>query len=260
MKFIFCGVVFLTGFLMCGYVYGEDCTDLLSNKDWQSRMNQMIQMVEAHNYSQAIEQAKGLYPICRRSPILNYYTGMALLGKGEREQALVYFQKASDYISEIGVDPGISRRIWYARYELEHPECSQSSMLEQTRELAKLKLEKANFRSGQDMTELAKASEWKLMWTGAGIGMAGLVVAGVGAGIGMNVDNVNYVDKGGQSKSMKVSTSYMAGWGLFGAGLGMLVSGAIMTAVAGYKYTHHKDSQALSFHVGSSSAALHLEF
>lgn len=254
-KYMFWVPIILTLLLVGGQAYGEDCSSLNTNEKWQKGIDRMIQSVNDHNYKDAISQAELLYPICRQSPILNYYTGLALLGQGERDQALIYFQKASDFITEIAVDPGISRRIWYARYELEHPECSRSSMLDQTREIAKLKIENEQHRSNRTSTELALASEWKMLWTGAGIGMAGLVVAGVGIGMGMNLDNVTY-----SGNKMQVSTKYLAGWGMFGAGLGMLVSGTIMTGVAGYRYTHHKYADVLSWRVGPGTLTFQGKF
>ncbi|MBR4985038.1 MAG: hypothetical protein IKY83_04785 [Proteobacteria bacterium] len=240
--------------LSSGNVYGEDCMNLYENQMWRDGIDKMIASVNEHNYKDAIDVASKLYPECRKSPVLNYYTGLALQGQGEREQALIYFQKASDFTSEMEVDPGMARRIWYARYEAEHPECSQSSMLEQTREIAKLKIENAQHREKGSVEE-GSESEWKLLWTGAGLGIAGLVLTGAGAALGMNVDNIS--SSGGTTK---ISPLYLSGWSAFGVGVGMVVSGTIMTAVAGYRYTHHKDSRSFSYQIGPSSAAFMMVF
>ena len=51
-------------------------------------------------------------------------------GSGDEERAKIYFQKSSESLSIMAADPGLSRKIWYTRYESEHPESTAEALQE----------------------------------------------------------------------------------------------------------------------------------
>ncbi len=259
----------LTLFLLPVTAFADGCMDLAKNVAWTASLDQIIQMNERGEYAKAVETAKGMFEICADSPVLLYYTGVALKGAGDVERATIYFQKASENLSKMAVEPGLSRKIWYQRYEAEHPERTEQSVNElvakndaMSEEITSLRQQLSEFNLKQntsflDVENKVVRNYRAIMWTGTGVGIAGLLVA-VG-GILM----VNFVDNSeDRGASYRVGMPYQAGWALFGGGIGLTVAGAITAGIAGYHYTHFTLTQdvGMSFNVSPVSAGLELTF
>ncbi len=287
----------------------ENCETLGQNPEWNAGIQKMISLHAEHKYVEAQSLSKELRKICSRSPILTYMDAKVAEGLGDDIMALHYLQNASEYTYVIAVPSETAQKIWYARYEKEHPERTASSvanlrqetddLLEQTKQL-QLKTQHLSDRvvEVQASTEVESMREnaGKSMWAGAGVGIAGLVVAAIGAGLTFanykdpfeyygGEDNFYDIDSKNNSrttyslpecgagdtcypqsyaeKKYRLKSEYQAGLALFGIGLTMAVTGAIFTGIYGYKYTHlGKDSSSatLNVSIAPSGLAFHMTF
>lgn len=239
-----------------------DCNDLSNNPKWTSQLTILKEQVDSKKYSEAIETSKPLFAICQESPALLYYTGLALQGNGDADRAKVYFQKASEATSGMATEPGISRLIWYARYEAENPNRTKESVEKLNAELEKYKIQDVQSSyTDQIVLDRYKAT----MWTGIGVGIAGIVLTSVGGALVATQEKSN--DKSVvRGESLKIRGGYLAGWTTLGVGLGLAVAGAITAGIGGYQYTHLESNNAapdgadLSFHVGLTGAEMRLTF
>ena len=79
------------------------------------------------------------------------------------------------------------------------------------------------------------------LWTGVGIGAAGLILAGVGAGLAIanNDDGINF-KKNETNNEIKptIKIEHDIYWTVLGIGIGSAVLGSVITGIFGYYYTH----------------------
>ena len=261
--------------------YADDCQNLAGNEDWNRNFENLQYEIQTGNYDAAFQSANVLFGICPRSPALNYYLGIAFKDTGDDVKATMYFQKASEYTSEFTVTPEMSRQIWYARYEAEHPECSTFSMAAQKQKEAELnaqndslKLDIAaqnarldavnelnNTLTQKDQEALRKKYA-TLMWTGTGIGILGIAGTITGAVLVTHCDK--YEDVTGPSTDTKrkydIRPGYISGWVLIGAGASLAVAGAVMAGLGGYQYTHSNNDVAFHLNIVPNAAAMSLTF
>lgn len=236
----------------------DDCNNLGSNTTWNTNFANLETAIEKANYDEAIDVAKTLYGICQRSPALNYYTGMAMKGKGDTERAAIYFQKASEYTSDIAVDPGMSRRIWYARYESEHPDATPEALAAAKEKydaqvMATADLQKQLQEQSQQL-EVKKATaavttladlesavtNWKVgMWTSVGVTTLGVAMTIAGGMIAKKADKLKKSDTA--KSGWKINPAHNAGWAVFGTGIGLGVTGLTMTIMTAYNYVKYSD-------------------
>ncbi len=106
----------------------EDCDGLGDNPNWNSTIQEIAKDIQLGRYQKANVSAVQLSQICSESPVLNYLRGKIAEGMKDRIQAIRYYQTASEAIGEFIISPELSRKIWYARYEAEHPERTGSSV------------------------------------------------------------------------------------------------------------------------------------
>lgn len=267
--------------LFAGNAYADNCQNLSDNEDWNRNFENLHDEIQSGNYDAAFESANVLFGICPRSPALNYYLGVAFKNTGDEVKATMYFQKASEYTSEFAVTPEMSRQIWYARYEAEHPECSTFSMAAQKQKEAELnalndslkldiaaqnaKLNAANEFSttlSQKEQDMLRKKYATLMWTGTGIGILG--IAGTVAGAVLVTHSSKYEDVTGISaqteRKYNIRPGYLSGWVLIGAGASLAVAGAVMAGLGGYQYTHSNNDVAFRLNLAPNSASVSLTF
>lgn len=242
-----------------------DCLHLDSDMEWSRGMNEVKKNYDNKSYDKSLETARKLYKKCDQSPMLNYYVALNLRAKDEMSKALQYIQKASDLTMEVSVSPAAAKAIYDARYEMEHPERTESAILAQKalyeqvsgeRDDYRAALESARLKLSQDLSfqaEEARRQFGQVMWTGAGVGIAGVVLTAVGASLGATADNTT-------GDGRQISMGYLAGWTMFGAGLGMVAAGAIVAGIAGYRYTHVENSVGYAFEIAPNRAAFSLQF
>ena len=236
--------------------FADSCDNLASNATWTSNFSKLETAVEKGQYDDAVEYAKPLFGICQKSPALLYYTGLAMKGKGDADRATQYFIKAAEMTSDVAVDPGMSRRIWYARYEAEHPEATPEALKAKADELAaeqakynelKSEWDAKNVEEREEQARMEVAGAYLIeeskrnwggaMWAGVGITAGGLILAITGGVLSMKVDKI---EKSGETNADKsgfaVTKTYVASWAMLGAGIAMTVGGAVLTGIAGYHY------------------------
>ncbi len=244
-----------------------DCDDI-GDPNYQKSVKEFIAIYESGEYQKAIEAAKPLFAVCKETPSVLFYTGLAFRGLGNIDNAKVYVQKASENLSKYSADPGLSRKIWFERYELEHPESTVEAIEERKKMIDALtaqvndanrqiegmrdqvdavKAEKDQYIEKNHELELTLVSTGdvtrykNLMWTGAGLGMGGIAAAiagGVLVGMNDEIKIKNMSAEGGRLRGKPDGITRDLGLGLLGAGIGMTVVGAVMTGISGYYYTH----------------------
>ena len=276
--------------------YAEDCTNLEENAEWTSGLQELIDLYEQARYEDARNLAIELRNTCSKSPILNYMNAKIAEGLNDNEMALKYFQEASKNTYEIAIPPETAKKIWYARYEKEHPERSansvailkdeseslaeQSVLLKEQSRILSTKILKT--RQSAEIETLRNDAE-RSMWIGTGIGSMGLAVTAAGIALTVTSEKYNYnyqytsselnnpADPAGYYESdrddygtYKVNPRYEAGLALFGIGLAMTITGAIFAGIYGYQYTHignHEDIlDTIDLAIAPNGVSMHLTF
>ncbi len=249
--------------MTCGTAFANECDDLETNTTWQKGMNTIAQMQKQGNHEQALEETKKLYKICSLAPSLLYMTGESLEATGDKERALIYYQKATENMSQMVVEPGLARKIWYRRYELEHPERTADAISEQQSRIEELtaqaqELEKKNLElSVKDSLMTNPADGFKtLMWTGAGSAIGGAVLA-IAGGTMLGVIDKNTEIRGGKAH---IKSSFLTGYVLLGTGIGLTVLGSAVAGIGGYYYSKTKSNAVMSFNFTGTGASFGMTF
>ena len=252
------------------------CATLAQNQAWNDGIMALRVGVETKDYDAALKAATPLTTICGESPILNYYVGLAMQGTGDNVKALIYFQKASQYMTDFAVPPEIARRIWYARYEGEHPERAEDAVLRRAEENKRLTaqntdlteklaqaertIENLNLSHKVTIDQMhaeAQSRYAATMWTGVGVGIAGILV-GVGGGL------LAYFSSNNEAAA--ITPQYISGLAMLGGGIGMTLAGAIVAGIGGYQYTHVgledtvTDDVSVSFNFTGTGATFGMTF
>lgn len=257
----------------------DQCATIGQNPQWTDGLKQLVSTMQANDMQSAKLQAKELADICPNAPMLNYLQGKIAEALGETQDALYYYQKASENTYTFAVDPDNAKKIWYARYETEHPERTASALTSSNEKLQAIETELAQSQSDNakllDNIHTLEASELKtsktLMWTGVGSAAGGLALVGAGVGLIFSGTKYEKVANGEITVTTKDSnnilvidetkinkytytTNYTTGWMMIGIGSAFTVAGTILTAIYGYKYTHSKSEQ-FSFQVSPFGSA-----
>lgn len=252
------------------------CATLAQNQAWNDGIMALRVGVETKDYDAALKAAAPLTSICGESPILNYYVGLAMQGSGDDVKALIYFQKASQHMSDFTVPPEISRRIWYARYEGEYPERTEDAVLRRAEENKRLTAQNTDLTEKLSQAERtienlnlshkvtidqmhaeAQSRYAATMWTGVGVGIAGILV-GVGGGL------LAYFSSNNEAAA--ITPQYISGLAMLGGGIGMTLAGAIFAGIGGYQYTHVgledtvTDDVSVSFNFTGTGATFGMTF
>lgn len=253
--------VLTTALLTPFSVYAENCNDLDSNPTWLHGMKSIQANFQSGDYQKVTEIALTLFPICSISPTLFYYTGAALEEQGDTERALIYYQKASENLTNMSTDPGTSRKIWYKRYELEHPERTQKAVEEQQEKIETLTQQMIQLEKNNASLTVANAhkdsSEHKIyLWSGIGTGIGGIIFTALGAGLTFSDSNNTEL----RDHSAHIKAKYTSGWTLLGTGIGLTVIGAALAGYAGYQYNKSKEDAVISFDLAPNAASFSMTF
>lgn len=227
--------------------YAEECTGLETNSQWMDGLQYVKNAVETKSWDSALERSRSIIQLCPNSPMLNYYISLALDGKGDKIKALQYIQKASDNTFVMATPPEPARRIWYARHDAEFPERTERALTE----LAHDNTTKTNELAD---TKQALHDDHAIgLWTGVGIGAAGLALIATGVTLALWKDQHYKVKETGtlifneeSEPHFKTTTiydeepTYIWGVSLLSVGAAFVVSGTILSAIFGYKYSRSK--------------------
>lgn len=267
---------FVTALLLCvlgllihpQIAFAQDaCNELSTNTEWNNGIKVITQLIQSNRYDDARVKAKSLSRICDHSPVLHYLQGKIAHEMGQKQDALLYYQKASEYTYKIEVDPDLAKKIWYARYENEHPERTAESIKE-TDILLKDKdsLYTNTTHQFNQFSEDIKSDYYKWMWAGAGIGLGGLVLAGTGIGLLVNNSDPAIIrfeeimGNGEKRYTQKPNTNFVVSCVLMSSGAVLAITGAVLTGVFGYKYSHWTEHAEYSIVVSPNNAALSIQF
>ncbi len=274
-KFIFFTFLFFS--LSMGNAFAQSCDKAGKNPKWVNGLMEMQTQLEAGNNDAVIETARALGGICDSSPIYLYMAAAAFKAKGDVAKARDLIAKASDATYDMATAPNVAQKIWYLKYELEHPELTAESVqakyeaLEQqyaaqnenAKAIAKAELEKVNLSLYEEQ-DARKNAVSMAMWTGTGIGGAGLAMVITGLVLVLKEDKPISINEKSNDNQFytygRIEPEYTVGYSLIGAGAGLAVAGAVVAGIFGYQYTHLEEDSTLSFSLSPTSASLSVTF
>lgn len=248
----------------------SQCEGINENPEWTATLDTIISDYNNGDYAIALDKAKYISEaICDSSPVLLYTQAKIYEAQKNNIKALLYFQKASEATYALAVPPDMAQKIWYARYENEHPDRTESALeetlqklQEKDKEIETLKSQNANSEMNNSTDVKNKAKVW--MWTGVGIDITGLALIGTGATlISKNIDapsEIKFNRNGVSRPSYKTKSAYIAGWGMLGAGIAFTVVGTVLAGYFGYQYTHIDENLETAFSLTPTGASFSLNF
>ena len=212
-----------------------DCEDIAQNEEWRRNLIDVAAFHDHGDYKESLEIGLKMLVMCDRSPALNYYIASDYQALGENAKAFAYILKASDGTAHMATSKENEESIKRKREELETIVMGETS--------AKINLYKYK-------------NEYKTaMWSGLGVGISGAALTILGVLL------VTSDDDGSGSSSNTNSSNDLAGYCLLGSGLAMLVGGAVLGGIYGYKYMHFEEENTqFSFHVMPTSVGLSVTF
>lgn len=253
----------------------QDCDYLDQNVEWNTLFRQMNAQAQAEDYKTALETFKKLSEICSTVPSANYTAGMINKKLKNYKDAYGFLMVATRNTKQFAVDEDLMKRMWYALYETEFPEVVdfRSGKVQQQHQEAINTIQTQLDEEKQDKLEFAET----MMWTGTGVGIAGVVIAVVGGVIMGRTDLVfqrhNFgLDIDDDGKTVNILNinkldgypQYQAGTIVMGIGIAAAVTGAIFAGIGGYKYIQSKAEQSenneVSFNLSHNNASLSVTF
>ena len=245
----------------------DGCGTIAQSSEWISDMQEFVNAVDNGELKHAQTLSKKLSKVCADSPALNYVQGKMYEKLDDRINALFYYQKASENTYRYAVDPKTAQKIWFARYEFEHPERTQDAVKSSSEKISANEIE--NERLSKQLQALAPYKDEylesikNLLWTGTGLGVSGLVFIGTGAALAAMYPacTIEQDDEGLKPYRAHEKALHSVGWAFVGIGSGLFVTGTILAGVYGYKYTHFKvDNTDISFDISPTSLSFEMTF
>jgi tetratricopeptide (TPR) repeat protein len=240
----------------------DPCMTLTENAEWNTLVAQMNQEAKDGQYAQALNTIKKLDEICPNVPSVHYTAGMLYRKKNDNHNAFHHFTIATQNTKQFTVDEDLMKRMWFALYETQHPEVID--FLNGDTDSAYQKLIQSKDKTIQQY-QLKSDEDDKytkiMMWTGAGIGITGVVLSVLGGTmmvLGMDKDEYRF-----DGKLKRRNDIYNSGAILLGVGIGSAVAGAILAGIGGYRYVKLKpasDDFDVSFGMSLNEASLQVRF
>jgi hypothetical protein len=233
----------------------EDCSMLEENVRWNELFTQFNTQYSEGDYAGAIETTKLLQEICSKSPILNFSIAGSYNKLGDNANAKKYIRFALEQTEEFAVSPEVLESMWLMRFEIEAcdreeydklaaKEAEERQQLEDTTHalmVANEELQKRREVMAGDVSEEHLRNQI-LMWSGVGVGGAGLIMMITGAALAgiergeKTVPNDSF--ESDKSGGVTVKSHHYATWTLLGIGIGATIAGAAMAGLGAYYYTH----------------------
>lgn len=246
----------------------DACFTLNSDPTWKELFINYSNAYSEKDYKKALAYTDALKRICAQSPNLNYAIAMTYKQMGDLDNAKHYIEIATDNLLAFSASPKTARTIWYARYDLEN---GDQFIEKDTFDDAMRNLTTENFELKENLTEAyadAKKPYAAIMWTGTGIGIAG--IGSLIAGTVLAVQNRDFeLDKSKWDRTKKTevplkdSYEIKTGYALIGVGVAATVAGAVMAGIAGYQYKRAIDAErdsTISVTVSPQSVQLGVSF
>lgn len=242
----------------------DACFTLNSDPTWKELFVNYSNAYSEKDYKKALVYTDALKKICSQSPNLNYAIAMTYKQMGDIDSAKHYIEIATDNLLAFSASPQTARAIWYARYDLEN---GDQFIEKNAFDDAMRNLTTENFELKENLTEAyadAKKPYAAIMWTGTGIGIAG--IGSLIAGTVLAVQNRKF-EVGDKPKDgfvpLKNSHEIKTGYALIGVGVAATVAGAVMAGIAGYQYKRAIDAErdsTISVTVSPQSVQLGVSF
>ena len=247
----------------------DACFTLNSDPTWKELFINYSNAYSEKDYKKALTYTDALKRFCAQSPNLNYAIAMTYKQMGDLDNAKHYIEIATDNLLAFSASPKTARAIWYARYDLEN---GDQFIEKDTFDDAMRNLTTENFELKENLTEAyadAKKPYAAIMWTGTGIGIAGIgsLIAGTVLAVQNPKAKINTkpVERNGsdQEYPLKNGHEIRAGYALIGVGVAATVAGAVMAGIAGYQYKRAIDAErdsTISVTVSPQSVQLGVSF
>lgn len=247
----------------------DACFTLNSDPTWKELFINYSNAYSEKDYKKALTYTDALKRICAQSPNLNYAIAMTYKQMGDLDNAKHYIEIATDNLLAFSASPKTARAIWYARYDLEN---GDQFIEKDTFDDAMRNLTTENFELKENLTEAyadAQKPYAAIMWTGTGIGIAGIgsLIAGTVLAVQNPKAKINTkpVERVGsdQEYPLKNGHEIRAGYALIGVGVAATVAGAVMAGIAGYQYKRAIDAErdsTISVTVSPQSVQLGVSF
>ena len=247
----------------------DACFTLNSDPTWKELFINYSNAYSEKDYKKALAYTDALKRICAQSPNLNYAIAMTYKQMGDLDNAKHYIEIATDNLLAFSASPKTARAIWYARYDLEN---GDQFIEKDTFDDAMRNLTTENFELKENLTEAyadAQKPYAAIMWTGTGIGIAGIgsLIAGTVLAVQNPKAKINTkpVERDGsdQEYPLKNGHEIRAGYALIGVGVAATVAGAVMAGIAGYQYKRAIDAErdsTISVTVSPQSVQLGVSF
>ena len=241
----------------------NDCKQF-NTPEWNQLIQKISVELQNNDYDQAEVDARKLDGLCNQSPILNYMLSTIADQKNDMVASRLFIQRATEYTYKFAVAPDIAKKIWFARYEKEYPNLTEKAFLKQNATIKEQRTEidalnrvidenKATYNAQiaehetmlQMYREELRERVYTQMWTGAGVGIAGIVATAVGAVL-VATSGEGFKIKKTLPRTVESKSEYIAGYTTIGVGVALSVTGAILAGIYGYQYTHFEnDSSAI---------------
>lgn len=247
----------------------DACFTLNSDPTWKELFINYSNAYSEKDYKKALAYTDALKRICAQSPNLNYAIAMTYKQMGDLDNAKHYIEIATDNLLAFSASPKTARTIWYARYDLEN---GDQFIEKDTFDDAMRNLTTENFELKENLTEAyadAQKPYAAIMWTGTGIGIAGIgsLIAGTVLAVQNPKAKINTKpvdsDESDQEYPLKNGHEIRAGYALIGVGVAATVAGAVMAGIAGYQYKRAIDAErdsTISVTVSPQSVQLGVSF
>ncbi len=247
----------------------DACFTLNSDPTWKELFINYSNAYSEKDYKKALAYTDALKRICAQSPNLNYAIAMTYKQMGDLDNAKHYIEIATDNLLAFSASPKTARTIWYARYDLEN---GDQFIEKDTFDDAMRNLTTENFELKENLTEAyadAQKPYAAIMWTGTGIGIAGIgsLIAGTVLAVQNPKAKINTkpVERNGSDQEYPIKNGHeiRAGYALIGVGVAATVAGAVMAGIAGYQYKRAIDAErdsTISVTVSPQSVQLGVSF
>lgn len=247
----------------------DACFTLNSDPTWKELFVNYSNAYSEKDYKKALVYTDALKRICSQSPNLNYAIAMTYKQMGDIDSAKHYIEIATDNLLAFSASPKTARAIWYARYDLEN---GDQFIEKDTFDDAMRNLTTENFELKENLTEAyadAQKPYAAIMWTGTGIGIAGIgsLIAGTVLAVQNPKAKINTkpVERNGSDQEYPIKNGHeiRAGYALIGVGVAATVAGAVMAGIAGYQYKRAIDAErdsTISVTVSPQSVQLGVSF
>ena len=255
-----CLHVFVCGVsLVCvSPAFADNCERLDKNKTWVAEFDLLKADFQNEAWESALRHAEKLEKICEKSPILNYSIAHIYQGLGDEEKYLFYLQKSTQNTEQFSVKKDMLDKMWSEKYIATHPEAAPENIKAMNEKLKELTAELEHQKQLSNDNYKGQIGDYKTpMWIGAGVGIGGLVMGGVGAALLFTTSPITFKR---ETPRYTENPSHVLGWALTGVGTALTVTGAILAGIYGYKYTRAKNDLTLSLTLTPANSSFTIQF